>query len=233
MIMYCPQCNTRHEVPKQSKTIPVRLYGEDIICRQEFYVCNKKHTTFTDGKMLNDNLRRARAAYVRKKHIDELSVPGDKRVARFLFKGVAVNTNTWVVGDLVKTVYVFPNKTLTCCHIQEFNVGYDINEEVGYEPTWQSGIDEEVLSETVCQYTGYNDSDGNKIFEYDILRTIKKVGDKEKVDMYTCVYRDGGYFCMKLSNGRLDTLPYYCGAAKEKLLRLEIIGNLFDPNPVY
>ena len=66
---------------------------------------------------------------------------------------------------------------------------------------------EEVLPETVCQFTGLYDKNGRKIFEGDIMRNAGNV-----VEFY------GGDFCI---NGD-SPLSYWTGT--------EVIGNIYD-NP--
>lgn len=81
-----------------------------------------------------------------------------------------------------------------------------------------------VASETIGQYTGLYDMDGNKIFEGDIVTYDKEYGGetREKGTVYWC---DGAFWVENVQDeegyGLLGALVKY---------QLEIIGNIHD-NP--
>lgn len=108
-----------------------------------------------------------------------------------LFRGKRVDNGEWVYGDL------------------EHN-GKNI-------PKWVDG--EEVIPETVWQYTGLKDKNGNKIFEGDII--------KGSWNTVFGVYFDEDYlqYRAKEKSGSHHEIDYY-----GESYRLEVIGNVYD-NP--
>ena len=226
MFEYCPLCDIRHDVVKQVLKERVTVHGMPVEVDQESFYCKKKQESFMNGRMVNNNLARARMVYFKKKQQKDTGA----RLERHFYKALSKEMNTWVCGDLVKTTCLYPMRTETICRIQEYNCGYKPSETIEFEPDWQSGLDEEVIPETVCQYTGFNDQRGEKIYENDILVVSKSDNGKMKTFHCVCVLRDGMYILLNLTNEKFDTLAYYCGSAKENHLILEVVGNLFDVN---
>lgn len=82
----------------------------------------------------------------------------------------------------------------------------------------------EVQANTICQYTGLTDKDGNKIWENDIV-SCKEGEDfgqinwnESEAGFYFDILLDAGHFCEESIDDHL-----YC---------MEVIGNIFD-NPEF
>lgn len=117
---------------------------------------------------------------------------------KILFRGKRKDNGNWVYG--------FP--------FAEF-VGFDID---GIE-TWD-GERHLVINDTVGQYIGMKDTNGNKIFEGDIVICKYFIHEHERT--YITVYEDNGYY-FKLIN---EDTSYHPSDTDN----IRIIGNIHD-NP--
>lgn len=122
-----------------------------------------------------------------------------------LFRGKSIEDNKWVYGDLIREKKSFGK---ICTRIyRTTNNGWEL-------------ID--VDSETVGQYTGLNDKNGNKIFEGDIV----DFPDRSDSESYGVVEYD--------TNETEFGIVYdsiYEGLGRQYHSRdIEVIGNIFD-NP--
>jgi len=119
-----------------------------------------------------------------------------------LFKAKRIDNGEWVEGGF--------------CHSSD-------------EKTYIIGISKrgyidglEVVSETICQYTGLTDKNGNKIWENDVVKwndKLYKVVFYESICSFVLVTSTGHWLHMEMDYG--DKLECYA---------YKVIGNIFD-NP--
>ena len=129
-----------------------------------------------------------------------------------LFRAKRIDNGEWVEGDLS---YLIHNK-----------------EKMHVFPA--DGLDSadryEVNPETLCQYTGLKDKNGNRIWENDILHVVEKMGND--------VYHNGNLvssprwinelnFKVEFTPGGLMNTQRFANALQ---IECEVIGNIFD-NP--
>lgn len=141
-----------------------------------------------------------------------------------LFRGKDTDNGQWVYGDLVNAVDVLSaqKKTYIIWEAEYFSHG-------------EFACVEEVIPETVGQYAGICDKNGNKIFEGDILgeqiwgdiRVLGVVKYGEGT-FDSGVYEYTGFFYERPENGSHD----HTNIAQSVLLEgyVEVIGNIID-NP--
>lgn len=122
------------------------------------------------------------------------------------FRGKNIGTNEWVYGYFGEKLNV---------ETEEID-SYIITPT--YTPSTDSSYftDNQVVHETVGQYTGLKDKKGVEIYERDI--TINRYGTTSVVEYHN--------FGFRLDNGFLKT-PLYKFNSNDKL---EVIGNIYD-NP--
>ena len=126
-----------------------------------------------------------------------------------LFRGKCVGNGEWIEG------IAFP---------------HDNNGEVTIlrqHPVDGSLIGNEVIPESVGQYTGFKDRNGEKIFESDIIQN-----DKEK--QYAVYWCDGGFALKHIIYARIDnrfngTIRFNSDDCN--INTFKIVGNIFDDYP--
>ena len=118
-----------------------------------------------------------------------------------LFRGKRTDNGEWVEGYLCE-----------CHHKDTGKYDYAIQEmfENGY-------IMHEVIPETVGQYTGLTDKNGNRIFEGDICKHRSNYSGNTIISVVT--YTDGHFLALVCENSGFELSE-----------KLEVIGNIHD-NP--
>ena len=127
-----------------------------------------------------------------------------------LFRGKRAEDNKWVYGFVV-------------------NGSHSI---IGVYEDGHCFCFESVIPETVGQYTGLKDKNGNKIFEGDIVKAIQTEYDEYKENepfVFSFVGEmifDDACFGLKAKK----VIDFYSPMWKEEDVELEVIGNIHD-NP--
>ena len=119
-----------------------------------------------------------------------------------LFRGKREEDGEWIEGYLVK-------------HFDKCYIYYEEPDEMCQVGSWFCGA--EVIPETVEQYTGLTDKNGNKIWENDVVY----IPYERLEDSYCKVIFRRGEFIGEMADGFEDCLLNR---------KTEVIGNIFD-NP--
>ena len=135
-----------------------------------------------------------------------------------LFRGKSTKTNQWIYGGFhiweKRQVCVFGNDRLKD---DEISCVITVNSFADWNmPRTMQAV--EVIADTVGQYTGLTDRNGNKIFEGDIVNILT-----ENEEIGVIVYEDGG-FIVRADKFSVDFINNINGTD------VEVIGNKYD-NP--
>lgn len=127
-----------------------------------------------------------------------------------LFKAKRVNNGEWVEGWLFKT--------------QEHSyIAYDIqfDDDLFLSP---QNIFIEIDTDTICQYTGLTDKNGNKIWENDVVRYYDDLAEMEKEDLIKWNETHASF--TRLHESKMGLQYLYIDECIAN--RCEVIGNIFD-----
>ena len=131
-----------------------------------------------------------------------------------LFHGRSIEGRMWYEGDLINAKGNIP-PYVPMIVTTEFN---------NYNGT---AID--VDPDTVGQYTGINDMNDKKIFEWDIVKITWTAVGREPVTEIHLVTYSKGCFCVSLDGRPRGLLSNYTGMTGEGYnVTVEVIGNIWD-----
>lgn len=137
-----------------------------------------------------------------------------------LFKGKAKGGrwNGWIEGDLIH----YKNGQAAIVEVPFSKYGCEATEIVKRT---------EVIPETICQYTGLTDKNGNKIWENDVVKLTRNVGYKSTKGRKFKVYFNNFLCHFALSFGQEENEAFdYMELSGKKASIIEVVGNIFD-NP--
>ena len=135
-----------------------------------------------------------------------------------LFRGKLEYNGKWIYGDLLQ----YENGDVAIFGEKLSSFGCECTEMLKRD---------RVIPDTIGQYTGLKDKDGNKIFEGDILEYIGKRKDNmNKVYRRKVVFHEGMFALLSKELPVYSALNYHC--MEDGRSAWSVIGNIHD-NPNY
>lgn len=142
-----------------------------------------------------------------------------------LFKAKRIDNGEWVKGYLVEARH---NTYFDGCRIIDMDgINYDGLDY--YEPSFMSFV---IDKDTICQFTGLTNKNGQKIWENDIVKCIDKNSDSEFVAVVEFgnpnSFYSWGYQLKHIKGDKpnMDILLWI--DMEETGATCEVIGNIFD-----
>ena len=133
-----------------------------------------------------------------------------------IFRGKSIGTGEWLYGHLFNYGLTAPSNVpcISVCVPTSWEEAYSLYA---------------VHPDTIGQYTGLKDKDGNKIFEGDILGYIGKRKDNmNKVYRRKVVFHEGMFALLSKELPAYSALNYHC--MEDGRSAWSVIGNIHD-NP--
>ncbi|WP_314923012.1 YopX family protein [Prevotella pallens] len=133
-----------------------------------------------------------------------------------LFRGKSIGTGEWLYGYLFNYGLTAPSNVpcISVCVPTSWEEAYSLYA---------------VHPDTIGQYTGLKDKDGNKIFEGDILEYIGKRKDNmNKVYRRKVVFHEGMFALLSKELQAYSALKHHC--MEDGRFAWSVIGNIHD-NP--
>lgn len=150
-----------------------------------------------------------------------------------LFRGKRLDNGEWIQGGSLTTFKSQNGKLATSCYISGSNTtcvcvhNATTDNIIGLEDCLLAKVD----PDTVGQYTGLTDENGEKIFEGDIVDVAYNIHytgvAKDRIGYFKVVFNDGCFMKEKLSRNPYDRGLFHFIPSDE----CTVVGNIYD-NPL-